>query len=93
LIEKERRLHEELAARSDARIRLLSGHPTDQQVVAIQGEIAQLLSTHEEVEGAIRASSPRYAALTRPQPISVGEIQQNLLDPDTVLLEYSLAGC
>src|SRR5262249_47075469 len=37
----------------------------------------------------IRLKSPRYAALTQPSPLSLKEIQQ-LLDPDTILLEYSL---
>src|SRR5262249_53294471 len=32
----------------------------------------------------------RYAALTRPQPLGLTEIQQQVLDPDTLLLEYSL---
>jgi CHAT domain-containing protein len=41
------------------------------------------------VEAQIRATSPRYAALTQPQPLSAREIQQ-LLDEDSVLLEYSL---
>src|SRR5262249_8811353 len=34
--------------------------------------------------------SPRYAALTQPQPMSLNEIQQQVLDPDTLLLEYAL---
>jgi CHAT domain-containing protein/Tfp pilus assembly protein PilF len=89
LSKKEERLQAELAAKSDGRIRLLSGKHTDQQVSALQQEIARLLSERSEVEEQMRASSPRYAALTKPQPISAKEIQQ-LLDQDTVLLEYSL---
>ncbi|HEY6401076.1 MAG TPA: CHAT domain-containing protein, partial [Blastocatellia bacterium] len=38
----------------------------------------------------IRARDPRYAALTQPQPLSLTEIQRHVLDPDTLLLEYSL---
>src|SRR5262249_6268360 len=30
------------------------------------------------------------AALTQPQPLNLTEIQQQVLDPDTLLLEYSL---
>src|SRR5262249_29501760 len=37
----------------------------------------------------IRLKSPRYAALTQPSPLSLNQVQQ-LLDPSTVLLEYSL---
>ena len=38
----------------------------------------------------IRARSPRYAALTQPQPLGLTEIQQQALDEDTLLLEYAL---
>ena len=38
----------------------------------------------------IRATSPAYAALTQPQPLTAKEVQTQLLDPGTLLLEYSL---
>src|SRR5947207_1558525 len=38
----------------------------------------------------MRARSPRYAALTAPEPLSASEIQKQVLDPETLLLEYSL---
>jgi len=41
------------------------------------------------VQAAIRRTSPRYAALVQPQPLSLAEIQQ-ILDPETLLLKYSL---
>src|SRR5439155_18553054 len=37
-----------------------------------------------------RQSSPRYAALTQPAPLGLKQIQAEVLDPDTLLLEYSL---
>ena len=49
-----------------------------------------LTTEYQEVEAEIRATSPRYAALTQPQPLSLAEIQQQVLDPDTLLLEYAL---
>jgi CHAT domain-containing protein len=53
-------------------------------------EIEDLTAEHEKIEAQIRIKSPGYAALTQPQPLSVRDIQQRVLDPDTVLLEYSL---
>jgi CHAT domain-containing protein len=53
-------------------------------------EIDSITSEYEELRAQIRASSPRYGALTQPQPLSLTEIQQQVLDPDTLLLEYSL---
>src|SRR5205085_8723697 len=38
----------------------------------------------------IRDRSPRYAALTQPEPIGAADIQQHLLDGDTMLLEFRL---
>src|SRR5262249_38252139 len=34
--------------------------------------------------------SPRYAALTQPKPLTLAEIQKEVLDDDTVLLSYAL---
>ena len=42
------------------------------------------------VERSIAQASPRYAALMLPEPITVEELQRELLDGDTVLLEYAL---
>src|SRR5262249_21221655 len=36
------------------------------------------------------AASPRFAALTQPQPVTAAEIQSQCLDSHTVLLEYAL---
>jgi CHAT domain-containing protein len=45
---------------------------------------------YDEIQRQIRESAPRYAALTQPQPLSSKEIQQQLLDEETALLEYAL---
>jgi len=92
LLERERELQQSYKTKSDRRAQLLSGQHTEEQAAAIEREIASLLGQYEEVEGRIRASSPAYAALTQPQPMSAKEVQQQLLDPDTLLLEYSLGG-
>jgi CHAT domain-containing protein/tetratricopeptide (TPR) repeat protein len=44
----------------------------------------------ESLRGELRRRSPRYASLTRPEPISLAATQRELLDGDTVLLEYRL---
>src|SRR5207249_3971264 len=45
---------------------------------------------YRDVEAQIRATSPRYAALTQPQPLRLREIQEQVLDAGTLLLEYAL---
>jgi CHAT domain-containing protein len=68
----------------------LSNGKSSEALAAINQEIESLTGQYLEVEAEIRATSPRYAALTQPQPLSLKEIQQQLLDANTLLLEYSL---
>ena len=89
LLEREQTLRRKLAKKSDKKIDLLEGQNTDEQIAPLRKEIDELLREYEDVEGQIRSSNPNYAALTQPQPLSAKEVQQ-LLDTDTVLLEYSL---
>lgn len=51
--------------------------------------ISGLVSDLRDVREAIRRASPRYAAVAHPEPLDLPRIQQ-LLDHQTVLLEYSL---
>lgn len=89
LLKRERNVQQRLKDKQAAQIKMLSGQYSGEQVAALQKEIEDLLNQSQDVEAEIRVKSPRYAALTQPQPLGLKEIQQ-LLDPDTVLLEYSL---
>src|SRR5262245_3891264 len=90
LLERERSLRQRISARAAAQANLLNGKHTPVQAEAAAKEIDSLTAEYEEVEVKIRASNPRYAALTQPQPLNLSEIQQQVLDPETLLLEYSL---
>jgi len=90
LLERERSLRQRLNAKAAAQVSLLNSRHTPAQADAAAKEVASITTEYEEVKAQIRASSPRYAALTQPQPLSLTEIQQQVLDPDTLLLEYSL---
>ncbi len=87
LLERERSLQQRLAVRAAAQTRLLNRKHTPEQAEAFAKEIAAITSEYEEIQTQIRARSPRYAALTQPQPLGLTEIQQQVLDPDTLLLE------
>lgn len=56
----------------------------------LETELNQLSTEYDSIENQIRAASPRYASLTLPQPLSLSEVQQQVLDDKTALLEYSL---
>jgi len=87
LIEREREITNTLNAKGS---RLLPLGPATAQALALQQEIRDLESQYQDVEAAIRKNSPRYAALTQPIPLTAAQIQRDLLDDDTLLLEYSL---
>lgn len=58
---------------------------------AIGREITELTAQQDQARTEITASSPKkYAALLRAQPISLKQLQNEVLDSDTVALEYSL---
>jgi CHAT domain-containing protein/Tfp pilus assembly protein PilF len=90
LLERERSLQQRLNARAAAQVRLLNRLHTPEQADAAAKEVAAITTEYEEIQAQIRARSPRYVALTQPQPLTLTEIQQQVLDPDTLLLEYSL---
>ena len=53
-------------------------------------ELAHLTTERDALETEIRRASPGYAALIQPAPLSVQEIRDRVLDPETLLLEFSL---
>jgi CHAT domain-containing protein/Tfp pilus assembly protein PilF len=90
LLERERSLQQLLHAKAAAQFALLNGKHAPAQAEAAAKEIDSITAEYEELRAQIRARNPRYAALTQPQPLGLTEIQRQVLDPDTLLLEYSL---
>jgi CHAT domain-containing protein/tetratricopeptide (TPR) repeat protein len=90
LLARERMLQQQLNAKTELQLRPLGGKHTPEQAAALNKEIVKLTTEYQQVQSEIRATSPRYAALTQPIPLSLAEIQKQVLDPDTLLLEYSL---
>ncbi len=89
LLDRERSLRQQLNAREERRIRLLSGKHTPEQAAEADREVNALLAEYQQARAQIRAASPRYAALTQPRPLELKEIQAQL-DDETLLLVYSL---
>jgi CHAT domain-containing protein/tetratricopeptide (TPR) repeat protein len=89
LLGRERELSQRLSAKAARLVSLLGRQDRQEQAVALKKEVGVLEEEQQQVLGEIRRSSPHYAAVTQPRPLDLREIQQ-LLDPDTLLLEYSL---
>jgi CHAT domain-containing protein/Tfp pilus assembly protein PilF len=90
LLEHERRLRGHLNASANRQRQVLAARHTDEQAAAVGKELDSLLVQYRDVQARIRAASPRYAALTQPQSLDLKDIQNRVLDADTVLLEYAL---
>lgn len=89
LIKRERELSQLLNAKAQREIQLTARKGNQQDIDTLRKEISALEDEYQQVQAAIRRASPAYAALTQPQPLELREIQQQL-DPNTLLLEYSL---
>jgi CHAT domain-containing protein/Tfp pilus assembly protein PilF len=90
LIDRESMLRKAIAESAERQTRLLSGKPSEEQVAAAGREIDGLTTEYEQLQAQIRKKSPRYAALIQPAPLDMAQIQKQVLDPDTLLLEYAL---
>ena len=89
LIEKERDLEAELNLKAERQLKLLASHEKD-EAEKLGSEIAALTNEYSVVRDKIKSASPRYAALTSPQPLNLEQVQQQLLNDETDLLAYTL---
>lgn len=93
LLRTERELQEKINVKFQRQIYILQSAQTASsktQLESLKQESGLLLSRLTEVQEKIRFQSPQYAALTQSQPLSLKEIQQQVLDHETTLLEYQL---
>lgn len=90
LVDREHWLQQLVDDKRNRLARLLATKHSDQRIAAAKTEIDDLLVEQEQLESLIRAKSPEYAALTRPQALSLAQIQNQVLEANTVLLEYCL---
>ena len=72
------------------RYRELGNKSALKDVRAMADAYHDLEDRYNQIEAEIYSKSPRYAALTQPQPLSLKELQRQVLDANTVLLEYAL---
>jgi CHAT domain-containing protein len=88
LVANARALMAELRSKQERRARLFGEQHSDEQIRAIEKEIGDRTAEYQALQEQIRAGSQSYATLS--QPLDAKEIQGQLLDPDTLLIEYFL---
>ncbi|MEP0840140.1 CHAT domain-containing protein [Coleofasciculus sp. FACHB-64] len=90
LLEQERTLQQQLNNFEHRKYQLQSGQHTQNELDEFQQKIDTVLAQLKQLEAQIRVASPRYADLKYPEPLNLQQIQQQVLDDKTILLEYSL---
>src|SRR5215213_1612229 len=90
LLERKRILAELIDQKAQSQMELLSGKHTEAEAETARKELSTLTTELEQLEGRIRESSPQFTALVKPVPLNLRDIQQKVLDRETLLLEYSL---
>ncbi|HXR99261.1 MAG TPA: CHAT domain-containing tetratricopeptide repeat protein [Pyrinomonadaceae bacterium] len=89
LLERKQSLEGSIADKADSQSRTFSEKSPEERAAAAE-ELALLTTEYDQVQARIREASPQYAALIQPVPLKLEEIQKQVLDNDTLLLEYSL---
>lgn len=85
-----RRLQAELNDKANKQSLLGNDAASQQKRVELARQTEDLANQYDRVNSEIRARSPRYAALLQPRLLDASDIQQQVLDSDSVLLEYFL---
>ena len=89
-LEREASLRALLDTTVERYTQLRTNNPTSAALPQLSDEVQRLTNEYEELQGQIRVRSPRYAALVQPEPLKLGQIQNDILDGDSLLLEYSV---
>ncbi|HBL58409.1 MAG TPA: hypothetical protein DDZ80_07790 [Cyanobacteria bacterium UBA8803] len=90
LLEQERIFQQQLNDLDHRKYELLSTQYSQTELDDIQQKIDTVLTQLKQLQAEIRVASPRYADLKYPEPLTLQQIQQQVLDENTVLLEYAL---
>ncbi|NET01988.1 MAG: CHAT domain-containing protein [Sphaerospermopsis sp. SIO1G1] len=90
LLQAEQDIKQQLDNNEKRRVKLFSGEYTAAQKEALDTETSKLLTQYRDIQTKIRNNSPRYAAITEPQPLTLAHIQEQVLDENSIILEYYL---
>lgn len=90
LLDQERELQGLLRSQAEYQMDLSTQKENQAEYAEVTRQINDLRSKYQEVEAQLRDRNPRFQALKQLAPLSVEQIQTQLLDKDSVLLEYAL---
>ena len=90
LLQREQMLRRQFDEATAKKRTSLAAKIPSEEAARIAQEVSDLSAKLEEVQAQIRKVSPHYALLTQARPVSANDVQQSLLDNETMLLEYAL---
>jgi len=68
----------------------LAGETPKQSLMELEAELERLAVEFDRIESQIKTSNPRYRSLIHTRSLTLDEVQRQVLDDETALLEYSL---
>ncbi len=89
-LERERELRGLLRSQAQYQMELSWSRRDSTEITEVANQIAQLRSEYQEVQARLREQNPRLMSLEHFEPLSLEQIQKELLNSDTLLLEYAL---
>jgi CHAT domain-containing protein/tetratricopeptide (TPR) repeat protein len=90
LLRRQRNLQDRINALAERQTQLLGGTHSREDAHRLAGDMSRLLTERQELDAEVRARNPRYAELMQPRPLDAPSVQQEVVDADTLLLEYAL---
>jgi CHAT domain-containing protein/tetratricopeptide (TPR) repeat protein len=90
LLERDRTVRALLASSIERRVRTAAASPGNISLARQDAEIDKLTQDLDAIRSELRVNNPQVAALTQPQALTLTDIRSEVLDDDSVLLEYSL---
>jgi CHAT domain-containing protein/tetratricopeptide (TPR) repeat protein len=89
IVRREKEIRVLLNAKADKLTDLLSQNGEKSEIDKISGEINELEHELEEIKANLKQNSPVYSAIKNPAPFDAEEFQREILDENTLLLEFS----
>ncbi len=89
-VRREKEIRVLLNSKADKLTDLLSKKVEKSETDKISNEINELDNELETLKAKLKQQSPIYSAIKNPAPFDVGEFQRNVLDENSLLLEFSL---
>jgi CHAT domain-containing protein/Tfp pilus assembly protein PilF len=90
LLDREKWLQGLIRFQAQYRMELSLREKNSAEISAVENDLSRLKAEYQEVEALLRQQNPRLSALEETAPLTLEQIQHELRDNNTMLLEYSL---